>query len=92
MVNNTIGMWDELIVEIKVGGINGISFRRGQVFGKSKPLVSDEIWVTEIRRELDDIDEEVFLIFAKKNNKGDERLLKISKGEKVYVTLDVFED
>jgi hypothetical protein len=91
-MNNTEGMWGEPIAELKVGGINGISFRKGQLFGKRKPLVDNEIFVTEIRRELDDLDEEVFLIFAKKDNEGDTRLLKVSKGEPVYVTFDVFSD
>ena len=91
-MNNTKGMWGEPIEALKIGRINGISFRKGQIFGKSKPLVRDEIMVTEIRREIDDIDEEIFLVFAKKNNEGDVRLLKAWKGKEFYVTFDVFED
>jgi len=90
-MDNTKGMWEEPIAELKVGGINGISFRAGCLFGKKKPLVDHEIYVTEIRRELDDLDEEVFLVFAKNDNEGDTRLLKASKGEKVYVTFNVFD-
>ena len=91
-MDNTQGMWGEPIAELKVGGINGISFRKDQDFGRPKPGSSDTVRVVEIRRELDDLDEEVFLIFAKKNNKGDIRLLKVSKGEPVYVTFDVFSE
>jgi hypothetical protein len=92
MENITKGMWDEDIAELKIGGINGISFRAGQDFGKPKPGTSDTVRVVEIRRVIDDVDQEVFLIFAKKNNKGDVRLLKVSKGEPVYVTFDVFSE
>ncbi len=67
-MDNTKGMWEEPIAELKVGGINGISFRKGQLFGKKKPLVENEIYIAEIRRELDDLDEEIFLVFAKKDN------------------------
>jgi hypothetical protein len=85
-------MWDEPIAELKVGGINGISFRKGQDFGKPKPGTKDTVRIVDIRREVDSVDDEVFLIFAKKNNKGDIRLLKVSKGEPVYVTFEVFKD
>ena len=91
-MSNTEGMWDLPIAELKVGGINGISFRRNQSFGKRKPLVGSEIIVTEIRREIDDLDEEVFLVFAKKDDEDRDVLLKVSKGIEVYVTFDVFED
>jgi len=88
--NNTIGMWDEPIVELKVGGINGISFRKNQSFsGKNS---ESPIIVTNIVRSIDDVDAEVFLVFAKKGDEGEEKLLKISKGEPVYATFDVFED
>ena len=33
MKDHTEGMWEEPIVELKIGGINGISFRKNQVFG-----------------------------------------------------------
>ena len=92
MKNITIGMWDEPIAELKVGGINGISFRAGYDFGRPKDGTTDTVRVVEIRRVIDDVDQEVFLIFAKKNNKGDVRLLKVSKGEPVYVTFDVFSE
>jgi len=91
-MSNTIGMWEVPIVEVKIGGIDGISFRKGQDFGRPKPGSKDTIRVVEIKREIDDVGEEIFLIFAKKNNKGEVKLLKSSKGEKVYVTYDVFED
>ncbi len=90
--NNTTGMWDEPIVELKIGGIDGISFRRGQVFGKKKPLVKDEIVVSDIKREIDDVDEEIFLIFARVNGKGDPKLLKSWKGKNFYATFDVFSE
>ncbi len=90
-MDNTKGMWEEPIAELKVGGINGISFRKGQLFGKKKPLVENEIYIAEIRRELDDLDEEIFLVFAKKDNKGAVRLLKAWKGKDYYVTFDVFD-
>ncbi len=91
-MSNTEGMWDLPIAELKVGGINGISFRRNQPFGKRKPAVEVEIVVTDIRREIDDLDEEVFLVFARRDNEDRDVLLKVSKGNEVYVTFDVFED
>lgn len=91
-MDNTEGMWALPIAELKIGGINGISFRRNKPFGKRKPLVDQEIVVTDIRRELDELDEEVFLVFARRDDEKEDVLLKMSKGIEVYVTFDVFED
>jgi hypothetical protein len=92
--NITDGMWDEPIAELKVGGINGISFRKNTVFGKRYPTISEknEIWIVDLLRTLDELDQEVFLIFGKRGSEGETRLLKVSKGEPVYVTFDVFDE
>lgn len=92
MIDNTKGMWDEPIAELKIGGINGISFRKNQPFGKRKPVVNVEIIITDIVREIDDLDEEIFLVYAKKDGEGDVRLLKAWKGKDFYVTFNVFSD
>jgi hypothetical protein len=91
-MSNTEGMWEEPIAGIKIGGINGVGFNKGRPFGKETPMHPILPWVTEIRREIDEFDCEVFLVFAKRDNKGEIRLLKVSKGEPVYVTFDVFSD
>tara|TARA_R110002096_G_scaffold429168_1_gene641761 strand:+ start:268 stop:540 length:273 start_codon:yes stop_codon:yes gene_type:complete len=90
-MDNTRGMWDEPIAELKIGGINGISFRKGKIFGKRKPMVEVEIVITDIKRELDDVDDEIFLIY-RTDDKGNPRLLKAWKGKDYYVTFDINED
>tara|TARA_B110000858_G_scaffold149343_1_gene169844 strand:+ start:165 stop:443 length:279 start_codon:yes stop_codon:yes gene_type:complete len=87
-MSNTEGMWEEPIAELKIGGINGISFRSGQQFGRPTERNPIAIHVKEIRRELDELDEEIFLVFAKYDNKGPVRLIKAWKGKNFYVTFD----
>lgn len=93
-MENKTAMWDLPIAEFKIGGINGILFRTGQylnIFNKIKGE-SEAVEITQLMRAIDDLGEEIFLVFGKREGNDDDYLIKSSKGEPVYVTFDVFKD
>ena len=85
MENLNETMWEEDIYEIKIGGVNGLSFRMGQrLLIKGKDRI-----ITDITRDFIN-EEEVFMVFsAPKDSLEEVKITKFSKGEAVYVTFDV---
>lgn len=89
-MNDNEKMWEQTIYEIKIGGVNGLSFRKGQIL----LIKGNRRIITNIIRDYIN-DDEVFMIFSASVNKQeevdmeDEKITKFSKGESIYVTFDV---
>ena len=84
-------MWDEEIFEIKVGGINGLSFFVNQVLkiypnGRAKPPVQ-RIVSNILRKEVEE--EVVYQVFSTNMDGEDPRIQKVFIGLPVYITFKI---
>lgn len=84
-------MWEEEIFEIKVGGINGLSFFINQVLkiypnGKTQPPVKRKV-SNILRKEIEE--EIVYQVFSTDMNGEDYRIQKVFVGLPVYITFKI---
>ena len=85
-MNESEKIWDLDIYEIKLGGVNGVSFRIGQTF----VLKNVKRIYTSIIRDLNLHGQEIFMVFsAPVDEERNESLTKLSKGEPVYIVFDI---